>query len=132
MNLGSRRSAGALLTAMGVLLAVVFAAVAAASAGQPRFYAKYPKLDLSEYEVIVDHTGGYTHADCRLDGGNQHSGWLHIRCVGNVHESGVTAHFKLLTTPQSCSRLGEVFTVPGVGTKKKSVIWPHYFFSCKP
>ncbi len=37
----------------------------------------------------------------------------------------------LMTTPRSCSRLGEVFTIPGVGTKKTTLIWPHYVFSCK-
>lgn len=124
-----RASRRRVLTAV-LLVALVAAGVAGASAGKPRFYSKYPKLDLARFELTVD-TGTYTHADCRLDDGNAHSGWRHIRCSGKVNGSGLAYRFKLVATPQSCSRLGEVFTIPGVGTRQKTVIWPHYVFSCK-
>ena len=120
------------LGSIGAVLLVAFVSVgiAGAASGKPRFYSKYPKLDIAKFELTVD-TGNYTHAACRLDTGNRRSGWRHIRCTGKVDGSGVAYHFDLVATPQSCSHLGEVFTIPGVGTRKKTVIWPHYVFSCK-
>jgi hypothetical protein len=112
-------------------MALVSAGIAGASVGKPRFYSKYPRLQISRYEVTVDHTAGYTQADCVLSSGNRRSGWRHIVCHGKVHESGGMHPFKLVTTPASCSRLEEVFTVPGVGSTKTTVVWPHYFFSCR-
>jgi hypothetical protein len=130
MAIGSYRSSQLTLASAVLLTALVFAGIAAASSGKPRFYSKYPKLEVAKFELMVD-IGGYTHADCSLYSGNQRLGWRHIRCVGRVDKSGVAYRFKLVTTPLSCSRLGEVFTIPGVGTRKKTVIWPHYVFSCK-
>jgi len=129
MAIASYRSSRLTLASAVLLIALVSAGIASASSGKPRFYSKYPKLDVAKFELTVD-TGGYTHADCSLYSGNQRSGWRH-RCVGKVDESAVAYRFKLVTTPRSCSRLEEVFTIPGVGTRKKTVIWPHYVFSCK-
>jgi hypothetical protein len=129
-NYPMARSSRLTLVIAFLFMALIAAGIAGASSGKPRFYSKYPKLDLARFELTVD-TGGYTHADCSLHDGNQGSGWRQIRCVGKVDESGVAYRFKLVTTPQSCSRLGEVFTIPGVGSRKKTVIWPHYFFSCR-
>ena len=130
MVIGSCRSPRLRVVAAVLLIALCCAGIAGASGGKPRFYSKYPKLDLAKFELTVD-TGTYTHADCRLESGTQRSGWRHIHCTGKVNGSGVAYHFTLVATPASCSRLGEVFTIPGVGTRKKTVIWPHYVFSCK-
>lgn len=127
---GARRSSSPVLATVALLIALVSTGVASGSSGQPRFYSKYPKLDVSKFELMVD-SGGYSHADCRLSGGNKQSGWRHIRCAGKVVDSGVAYRFQLVTTPRTCSRLVEVFTIPGVGTRTKTVVWPHYFFACR-
>jgi hypothetical protein len=128
--MGASRASRLALALVALFLALVCAGVAAGSSGKPRFYSKFPKLDVAKFELMVDN-GGYSHADCTLHGGSQGSGWRHIRCTGKVEDGGVAYRFKLVTTPLSCSRLGEAFTIPGVGTRKKTVIWPHYFFICK-
>jgi hypothetical protein len=126
MTIRSRR----LTLATVLLLALASAGIAGASSGKPRFYAKYPNLDVAKFQLTIDN-GGYTDAKCSLDSGNPRAGWRHIRCTGKYKGSSVAYHFKLVATPQSCSRLGEVFTIPDLGTRKKTVIWPHYIFSCK-